>query len=119
MSAMTPSANGKTLKVWTAANGSTMIDAGVFEGVDAALMIHHAGDRTGSATSYPGGSDVFTTAGLFYGFNNRNLEALQVLDELKRVVIDGTPEEIRRASGEPSLEEAFVRLLGTEEGLLA
>ncbi|HET8630643.1 MAG TPA: M20 family metallopeptidase [Thermomicrobiales bacterium] len=33
-----------------------LIDAGVFEGVDAALMIHHAGDRTGSATSYPGGT---------------------------------------------------------------
>jgi amidohydrolase len=33
-----------------------LLDAGVFEGVDAALMIHHAGDRTGSATSYPGGT---------------------------------------------------------------
>ena len=33
-----------------------LIDAGVFADVDAALMIHHAGDRTGSATSYPGGT---------------------------------------------------------------
>jgi amidohydrolase len=33
-----------------------LADAGVFEGVDASLMIHHAGDRTGSATSYPGGT---------------------------------------------------------------
>ncbi len=33
-----------------------LIDAGVFDDVDAALMIHHAGDRTGSATSYPGGT---------------------------------------------------------------
>jgi amidohydrolase len=33
-----------------------LIDAGVFEGVDASLMVHHAGDRTGSATSYPGGT---------------------------------------------------------------
>jgi amidohydrolase len=33
-----------------------LIDAGVFENVDAALMVHHAGDKTGSATSYPGGT---------------------------------------------------------------
>ncbi len=33
-----------------------LIDAGVFEGVDAALMIHHAGPYTGSATQYPGGT---------------------------------------------------------------
>lgn len=31
-----------------------LIDAGVFTGVDAALMVHHAGDHTSSATSYPG-----------------------------------------------------------------
>src|SRR4051812_12549184 len=34
----------------------TLIDAGVFEKVDAALMIHHAGPYTGSATEYPGGT---------------------------------------------------------------
>lgn len=33
-----------------------LLDAGVFDAVDAALMVHHAGDRTGSATSYPGGT---------------------------------------------------------------
>ncbi len=33
-----------------------LIDAGVFEHVDAALMIHHAGPYTGSATQYPGGT---------------------------------------------------------------
>jgi amidohydrolase len=33
-----------------------LIDAGIFEDVDASLMVHHAGDRTGSATSYPGGT---------------------------------------------------------------
>jgi amidohydrolase len=33
-----------------------LIDAGVFEHVDAALMIHHAGPYTGSATHYPGGT---------------------------------------------------------------
>jgi amidohydrolase len=33
-----------------------LIDAGIFEEVDAALMVHHAGHQTGSATSYPGGT---------------------------------------------------------------
>lgn len=33
-----------------------LIDAGVFEDVDAALMVHHAGPFTGSATQYPGGT---------------------------------------------------------------
>ncbi len=33
-----------------------LVDAGIFAGVDAALMVHHAGDRTGSATAYPGGT---------------------------------------------------------------
>ena len=33
-----------------------LIDAGIFKGVDAALMIHHAGPYTGSATQYPGGT---------------------------------------------------------------
>lgn len=33
-----------------------LADAGIFAAVDASLMIHHAGDRTGSATSYPGGT---------------------------------------------------------------
>ena len=34
------------------------------------------------------------------------------------VVASGTPEEIRARTGEPSLEDAFVRLIGTAEGLL-
>ncbi len=33
-----------------------LIEAGVFDDVDAALMIHHAGPFTGSATQYPGGT---------------------------------------------------------------
>jgi amidohydrolase len=33
-----------------------LIDAGVFDDVDAALMVHHAGPHTGSATEYPGGT---------------------------------------------------------------
>jgi sodium transport system ATP-binding protein len=34
------------------------------------------------------------------------------------VVASGTPEEIRGRTGEPSLEDAFVRLIGTGEGLV-
>ena len=34
------------------------------------------------------------------------------------VVADGTPEQIRSQTGEESLEDAFVRLIGTGEGLL-
>ena len=33
-----------------------LIDAGIFAGVDAALMVHHAGPHTSSATTYPGGT---------------------------------------------------------------
>ncbi|MFN8516171.1 MAG: M20 family metallopeptidase [Chloroflexia bacterium] len=33
-----------------------LADAGVFDGVDASLMIHHAGPYTGSSTEYPGGT---------------------------------------------------------------
>ena len=36
-----------------------------------------------------------------------------------RVVADGTPEELRAQTGMDSLEDAFVRAIGTEEGLLA
>ncbi len=34
-----------------------------------------------------------------------------------RVVADGTPADILRAGGSPDLESAFVRLIGTDEGL--
>jgi aminobenzoyl-glutamate utilization protein B len=33
-----------------------LAEAGVFDGVDASLMIHHAGPYTGSSTEYPGGT---------------------------------------------------------------
>jgi sodium transport system ATP-binding protein len=36
-----------------------------------------------------------------------------------RVMAQGTPEELRAATGQSSLEDAFVRVIGTEEGLLA
>jgi sodium transport system ATP-binding protein len=36
-----------------------------------------------------------------------------------RVVADGTPDELRAQTGMDSLEDAFVRAIGTEEGLLA
>ena len=35
-----------------------------------------------------------------------------------RVVADGTPEELRQTTGEESLEEAFVEIIGSEEGLV-
>ncbi len=38
-----------------------MADAGIFNDVDAALMVHHAGDRTGVATEYPNGTNLAVT----------------------------------------------------------
>ncbi len=34
-----------------------------------------------------------------------------------RVVAEGTPQELCRVAGEPSLEDAFVKLIGTDEGI--
>jgi sodium transport system ATP-binding protein len=36
-----------------------------------------------------------------------------------RVVADGTPDQLLAQTGMDSLEDAFVRVIGTEEGLLA
>lgn len=36
-----------------------------------------------------------------------------------RVAAEGTPDELREATGEANLEDAFVKLIGTEEGLHA
>jgi sodium transport system ATP-binding protein len=36
-----------------------------------------------------------------------------------RVVAEGTPDELRAMTGEPNLEDAFVKAIGTEEGLMA
>jgi sodium transport system ATP-binding protein len=36
-----------------------------------------------------------------------------------RVVADGTPDELRAATGCASLEDAFVKVIGSEEGLYA
>jgi len=38
-----------------------LADAGIFNDVDAALMVHHAGDRTGVASSYPDGTNLAVT----------------------------------------------------------
>lgn len=51
-----------------------LIDAGVFEGVDAALMVHHAGHQTGSATSYPGGTCLAVST-FNYAFHGRPAHA--------------------------------------------
>ena len=34
-----------------------------------------------------------------------------------RVVANGSPDEIREATGQPNLEDAFIALVGSEEGL--
>ena len=46
-----------------------LADAGIFNDVDAALMVHHAGDRTGAPTGYPDGTNlaVSTLDFEFYG----------------------------------------------------
>ena len=36
-----------------------------------------------------------------------------------KVMANGTPDEIRAQTGETSLEEAFVKVIGSEEGLHA
>ena len=36
-----------------------------------------------------------------------------------RVVAEGTPDELRANTGEPNLEDAFVKIIGSEEGLHA
>jgi sodium transport system ATP-binding protein len=36
-----------------------------------------------------------------------------------RVVADGTPDQLRESTGCPNLEDAFVRVIGSEEGLFA
>jgi sodium transport system ATP-binding protein len=36
-----------------------------------------------------------------------------------RVVAQGTAEELRAQTGEPNLEDAFVKVIGSEEGLFA
>jgi sodium transport system ATP-binding protein len=36
-----------------------------------------------------------------------------------RVVADGTPEELRARTGRASLEDAFVQVIGSEEGLFS
>jgi len=36
-----------------------------------------------------------------------------------RVVADGSPDELRALAGVANLEDVFVRVIGTDEGLLA
>jgi sodium transport system ATP-binding protein len=36
-----------------------------------------------------------------------------------RVVADESPDELRRQTGESNLEDAFVKIIGSEEGLAA
>jgi len=45
-----------------------LLEAGAFEGVDAVLMIHHAGNRAGAAMNYPDGTNLATTGYAFEFF---------------------------------------------------
>ncbi|MGH9173447.1 MAG: amidohydrolase, partial [Vicinamibacterales bacterium] len=47
-----------------------LLEQGAFEGVDAALMIHHAGDRAGAALEYPDGTNLATTGYAFEFFGS-------------------------------------------------
>jgi amidohydrolase len=51
-----------------------LIDAGVFEGVDAALMVHHAGDKTGAPTRYASGTSLAVTE-LTFAFSGKSAHA--------------------------------------------
>lgn len=45
-----------------------LLEQGAFEGVDAAMMIHHAGNRAGAAMNFPDGTNLATTGYSFEFF---------------------------------------------------
>jgi amidohydrolase len=51
-----------------------LIDAGIFAGVDASLMVHHAGDRSGAPTQYPSGT-CLAVANARYEFHGKSAHA--------------------------------------------
>jgi amidohydrolase len=51
-----------------------LIDAGIFADVDAALMVHHNGDRTSAPTSYPAGT-CLAVATLGFAFHGKAAHA--------------------------------------------
>jgi hypothetical protein len=65
-------------------------------------------------STFPGGSGYFTSDALQYGFNVRNLTAVEVLDQLKHAVIDGTGGTgSGTAPGDPAfIQHLYVSLLG-------
>jgi len=71
---------------WLALQDLTLVNHGIgADGVHPNYSLDGAGGDYGAA--------IFTPEGLRYGFNLRNLTAIQVLDKLKRVVIDdGAPD---------------------------
>lgn len=52
----------------------SLIEADVFAGVDAALIVHHAGDVTGAAAAYPAGTSL-AVADLAFTFHGRPAHA--------------------------------------------
>jgi len=71
---------------WLALQDPNLVNHGI--GDDG---VHSNYSLDGTGGDY--GAAIFTSEGLRYGFNLRNLTAIQVLDKLKRVVIDdGAPD---------------------------
>src|SRR5262249_18022031 len=51
-----------------------LIDAGIFQGVDAALMVHHAGTYSGAPTRYPSGTSL-AVSDIRYEFSGTSAHA--------------------------------------------
>lgn len=72
LAAILPELDGRLLVIGTPAEEGgggkiILLDNGVFDGVDASLMVHHAGDRTGAPTQPPEGT-CLAVAHLRYEF---------------------------------------------------
>ena len=50
---------------------------------------------------------------------SRTVVSVAVIIDHGRAVAQGTPDELRAATGEDNLEDAFVQLIGSDEGLHA
>jgi hypothetical protein len=65
---------------------------------------------------YPGGSGVFTDQALQYGYNMRNLTAVEVLDKVKRVVLDNGAPDLPDGAPPPQAYQFVARLYQTVLG---
>ena len=46
-------------------------------------------------------------------------DRIVVIAQRPRVAVDGTPDELRALTGLANLEDAFVKVIGSDEGLFA